>query len=210
MTIGAPVFYPASPIAIRDGTVARVATVPGLTEVFKARTMPGQDSQLPYAIVWNSGERTEPNGDDNTGAVSFVHTLTLVVDVMTRAADEKALDTEIVLLVETIRATLMTDPNWIMLFEGIRRCDTRYSYPKEASDIMVQAMIEFEVTFRSEWPPFLPNDLTAVTTTARPMSGPWTCRYCATSNRGSSPSCSVCRGPRPIAEPILSTIDLKG
>lgn len=168
MTVGAPIFYPASPIAIRDGTAARVATVTGLTQVFKARTMPGQDDQLPYAAVWFAGERTTAWGDNNVGAPSFEHTLTLVVDVMAKAGSEAAVDADVVGFVETIRATLLTDPTWVQLFDGIERCDTRYVYPKEATDIVVQAMIEIEVTFRSEWPPVTPNSLITVAVAPAP------------------------------------------
>ena len=162
MTVGAPVFYPASPIAIRDGTVARLSAVPGLRKVFKARTIPGQDNQLPYAAVWLAGERTSAWGDANVGDPTFVHALTLVIDVMAKAGNEATLDQDIIAFVETIRATLMTDPSWVRLFESIERCDARYAYPKEAQDIVVQGMIEFEVTFRSEWPPVLPQTLSQV------------------------------------------------
>lgn len=162
MTLGAPIFYPASPTTIRDGTAARLALVSGLTHVFKARTMPGQDDQLPYASVWLAGERTSVWGDGNVGDPTFTHVLTLVIDVMTKAGDEATLDADIIGFVETIRATLLSDPSWVQLFEGIERCDTRYAYPKDASDILVQGMIEFEVTFRSEWPPVLSQTLNKV------------------------------------------------
>lgn len=171
MPIGEPVFYPASPIEIRDGTAARLtadATAIGLKNVFKSRTIPTKDDQIPFAAVWHAGERTEPNGDANVGSPSFIHTLTLVIDVVAKAGNETALDTSIVNLVETIRATLLTDPTWVNLFEGIERCDTRYSYPKETNDFLVEAMIEIEVTFRSEWPPYLPNMLKTVTVTPTP------------------------------------------
>ncbi len=162
-------FYPAGPIDIRDGTAERLQALPGLTAIFYGRTAPGQDSQLPYALVWNAGERTEPNGEANAGAPSFMHRLTLVVDVLAQApsgttpetleAVEAALDADIVGFAEAIRATLLTDPSWVNLAEGIERCDTRYSYPKEAQAVMAQATIEFELTYRSVFEPVLPNDL---------------------------------------------------
>ena len=208
MTIGTPVFYPSSPIAIRDGTFDRVSTVPGLNKTFKARTMPGQDDLTPYACVWYSGERTEPNGDANVGAPSFKHALSLVIDVITRAGSEGDLDAQIVDLVETIRATLMTDPSWIALFEGIEKIDTRYAYPKEAENFFVQAIVEIEVTFRSEWPPYLPNDLKTVVVTVEPTRPPWTCVYCGTGNAGSAPCCSTCGAPAPEPTTFVTEIDL--
>ncbi len=168
MTVGAPIFYPASPIAIRDGTADRLAAVPGLTGVYKARTTPGQDSQLPYAAVWHAGERTSPWGDGNVGEPTFEHNLRLVVDVMAKAGDEHSVDVDIITLVDAIRATLLTDPTWVHLFEGIERCDTRYAYPTQANDIVVQAIIEFEVTFKSAWPPVVPNALKTVAVSLPP------------------------------------------
>ncbi len=194
MPTGVPIFYPASPIEIRDGTAARLAVLSGLTEVYKARTTPGQDDQLPYACVWYVGERTQPNGDANVGAPSFLHTLTLVVDILAKAGDEASLDTEIVTLVETARATLMTDPTWIALFEGIEKIDTKYAYPKEATDIAVQAMIEIEVTFRSIWEPVVPNDLKTVAVTVERRSASWTCGTCSYGNPNSEPACRACGG----------------
>ena len=127
--------------------------------------------QLPYAVVWNGGERTDPWGDANVGAPSFNHRLTLIVDVLASAADETTLDADIVGFVETIRATLLTDATWVNLFEGIERCDTRYAYPKEAQSIRAQGTLEFEVTYRSEWPPVVPNDLLEVAVTATQLPG---------------------------------------
>ena len=206
---GCPVFYPAGPIAIRDGTYDRVKTVPGLTNVLKARTAPGQDDMLPYAVVWFAGERTQPNGDANTGAPEFIHTLTLIVDVMVRAGDETTLDTAVVGFVETIRATLMTDSTWIGLFEGIERCDTRYAYPKEAADIVVQAMIEFEVTFRSVWQPYVPNDLDTVAVTVERPRPAWSCRHCGSSNSFGALACTTCSGPAPAPTTFFTEFDLE-
>ena len=207
MSTGVPIFYPASPIEIRDGTALRLAVLPGLTNVYKARTTPGQDDQLPYACVWYAGERTQPNGDANTGTPSFLHTLTLVVDVMTKAGDDATLDTEIVGLVETARATLMTDPTWISLFEGIEKIDTRYSYPKEASDVVVQAIIEIEVTFRSRWEPVILHDLKTVAVTVERCAATWTCGTCSYSNPASVPGCQSC-GAKPTSFAIEFDLDI--
>ena len=109
-------------------------------------------------------------GDANVGAPSFDHTLVLTIDVVTTADSEDDLDAGIISLVETIKATLLTDGTWVQLFEGIERCDTRYSYPKETTDYFVQATLEIEVTFRSIWEPYLPNELLQVVTTYPPAT----------------------------------------
>lgn len=206
--IGAPVFFPAGPIAIRDATFDRIATVPGFKNVFKANSSPNQDAQMPYACIWYSGERTEPNGDANAGVPAFKHTLTLTVDVVVRNVSDPAMDAEIVALVETTRATLLTDPDWVAMVEGIERIDTRYTYPSTAQDIVVLAVIELEVTYRSEWPPTLAHDLDVVTVTVEPERGPWDCRYCGSSNEARAPCCSTCSAPAPEPVSFTTEIDL--
>ena len=171
MTIGAPTFFPAGPIAIRDGTVSRIQAIPGFIKVYPFRTLPTKDENLPAACVWHAGERTDPWGDDNVGAPSFNHALTLAVDIVTAAPSETSLDASVVPLVEAVRATLLTDPTWVNLSEGVRRCDVRYSYPKETDTFLAVGTIEFEVTFRSTWEPYLPNTLTNVAANATNLPG---------------------------------------
>lgn len=167
MAIGAGEYFPVSPIAIRDGTVTRLQTVPGLKGVFKGRTIPMKDGAMPYACVWHAGDRTDPIGDANVGEPRFMHTLALAIDVVTSAPNEATLDTDIVTLVEAIKATLLTDTSWVELFEGIESFDTRYIYPPETNLFFVQAAVEVKVTFRSSWPPYAPNDFEQVQVTAK-------------------------------------------
>ena len=89
MTIGAPSYYPAGPIDIRDGTIARVKAMTGFANVFGNRVLPTKDSQMPFACVWHAGDRTEPNGDANTGVPSFDHTLLMAVSIVVRGRRAK-------------------------------------------------------------------------------------------------------------------------
>lgn len=167
MTTGAPIYYPASPVEIRNATFARVAAVPGIVKTFKARILPRQDADVPYASVWNAGDRTEPNGDANVGEPSFIHHLTVVVDVMVAAETEADAGDLAETLAERIRAALLTDPSWLDFVEAVERCEVRYAYPKDAEALFVQGMIEIEVLIRSAWPPALPNDLKTIAVTSK-------------------------------------------
>ena len=204
-------FWPAAPIAIRDGTASRLVATNLFAHVFTARTQPTKDDQLPVACVWHAGERTQADGDPNTGAPGFVHTLTLAIDVLAKAGTEAALDADIVALVEQTRLALLTDSSWIALFEGIDRCDTRYSYPKETNDFLVQALIEIEVTLRSRWAPVTPNDLRSVAVFTPPPGPASLCRFCGAANAPGSPECRRCQGPMPPSgrEPLLTTIAIE-
>lgn len=159
---GAAIFYPASPVEIRDGTVSRIRAIPFFKNVYGQRTKATKDDQLPIASVYHSGETTTPDGDANVGEPRFIHTLKLVVHLLVAAKDDDTLDGVIVNATEFVRGMLMTDSTWVDLFEGIERCDVRYAYPRETNDTFAQASIEFEVTFRSKWPPVAPNDFRQV------------------------------------------------
>lgn len=159
MTIGTPTYFPAGPIAIRDGAVALLTAMPGLKTVFAFRTLPTKPEHLPAACVYHAGDRTKPMGDANVGVPSFEHTLSLVVDVITAAPTEASLDSTVVPLVEAVKAALLTDPRWVNLIEACERVDTRYSYPKEGETFLCVGTVEFEVTFSSEWAPVAENDL---------------------------------------------------
>ncbi len=170
MTIGTPTFYPAGPIEIRDGTVAAVKTVTGFANVFGNRVAPTKSEQLPLACVWHAGDRTEPWGDANVGAPSFDHTLSMAVDIMVAAGTEDQLNADIVLLMERVRAALLTDPDWVNLSEAVTRADATYSYPQEGTFAYARGVIEFELKFRSEWEPALPNALTSVVASYPPAT----------------------------------------
>ena len=160
---GAPVYYPSSPIAIRDGTWQRLQGLsPFGGRVFRYRTIPTKDEQLPCICVFHGGEDGQPRGDSNTAEPKFEHRLTLAVDVLVKAGSEADLDGAIVPMVEAVKVTLLTDPSWVALVEGIERCSTRYAYPGDTNFFFVQATILFEVTFSSDWPSYVPNDLETV------------------------------------------------
>lgn len=158
MAIGTVEWFPAGPIEIRDATIARVKALTGFTNVFGNRVKPTKPEHLPVACVWHMGDRTEPWGEANVGAVGFDHTLSMAVDVMVRAGSEDALNAEIVALVEPVRLALLTEPTWVNLFEAVTKADAHYSYPDEGGFLYARGVIEFELRFRSEWSPATPND----------------------------------------------------
>jgi hypothetical protein len=158
-----PIFYPSTPYEIRDGTIARVkAMTANFKNVYRQRTFPTKDAQMPLAAVWTVRDNASPNGDCNAGSPSFLHSFTLAIDIAAAAANDDALDATITSMAEGVRDTLLTDASWVMLFEGIQRCNLHYSYPKETDFIIAMATIEIEVTFRSDWPPIEANDFTQV------------------------------------------------
>lgn len=160
--VSAPVFLPAGPLAIRDGTLARVKAATGFANAWTQRPLPTKDEDLPFAIVWHGGDRTEPMGDANVGPPSFDHTLKLVVVVAVTAETPDGLDADVVAVTEAVRAALLTDPSWLALVEACTKADVGYAFPGDGQIPYARGLIEIEVTYRSEWPPAGGDDLDEV------------------------------------------------
>ena len=196
-TQGQPIFWPeGGPTAIRDATVSTLQATGYFKNVFRNKTTPTKDDHLPCAAVWLVRDDTEPMGDANLGTPSFDHKLTICVDVLMSAASDDALTAVLDDLALKTRTALMCDNAWRQTFEGIERCSIHPVYPKDTNLIFVQAAIEVVVTFRSAWPPYLPNDLTEINVTVQPTQR-WTCSVCAAENPPASTCCPLCGTPAP-------------
>ena len=194
-TSGVPIFWPeGGPTAIRDGAVAVLKATGYFKNVYRNKTTPTKDDQLPFAAVWMVRDETTPMGDANVGTPSFDHTYTLCIDVGMTAASDDALTATLDDLSLKTRTALLCDNDWRQTFEGIERCSIHPVYPKETNLFFVQASIEVVVTFRSAWPPYLPNTLESVGIITERRSASWTCGTCSYGNPNSEPACRVCGG----------------
>jgi hypothetical protein len=165
MTLAPPIYYPEGPIAIRDGTHARLQDIVGVKEVLKTRTLPTKDDQLPVICVAHGGENGRANGDANVGAPEFVSDLRLLITVVDLATSDLVLDAGITRMVEVIKQTLFTDTTWLNLFEGIESFAVSYHFPRDAEILLCEARLELTVIYRSNWPPYAINPLEEVKTT---------------------------------------------
>lgn len=209
-TWGQPQFFPSGgPAAIRDGAVAVLTATGYFKNVFRNKTTPTKDDQLPFAAVWMVRDETSPMGDDNVGTPSFDHTYTLCIDVGITAASDDALTAALDDLSLKTRTALLCDADWRQTFEGVERCSIHPAYPKDTNLIFVQASIEVVVTFRSIWPPYLPNQLNSIGVVTNKAPG-WTCSFCQSVNASDGAPCGVCASPAPSAAPVsLVTTDIE-
>lgn len=165
MTLAPGIYYPQGPIAIRDGTHARLEDITGVKYVLKTRTLPTKDDQLPVICVAHGGESGRANGDNNVGAPKFINDLKLLITVVDVATSDLVLDAGIARMVEEIKQTLFTDTGWLELFEAIDGFSVSYHFPREAEVLLCEARIELTLVYRSDWPPFVENTLTEVDVT---------------------------------------------
>ncbi len=213
-TLGVPIFWPAGgPTAIRDGAIAVLKATGYFRNVYRQKTTPTKDDQLPAAAVWMVRDDTAPMGDANLGTPSFDHTYTLCIDVLLSAASDDALTATLDDFSLKTRSALLCDSDWRQTFEGIERCSIHPVYPKETNLFFVQAAIEVVVTFRSAWPPYLPNELKTIGVTVVPKPAPaakptWICRFDGHENKPDAPKCSVCAAPAPQPTTFTAAINL--
>ena len=199
-TLGQPKFYPeGGPTAIRDGAVALLKATGYFKAVFRNKTTPSKDDQLPCARVRIMRDDTEPMGDNNVGTPTFTHTLTLAVIIVVAAASDDALTAALDDLSLKTRTALLCDNDWRQTFEGIEKASIHPNYPNETNGKLVEAPIEIVVTFRSEWPAYLPNTLETIGATVEPRRPPppWLCPLCQHANKLGALACSVCATPAP-------------
>jgi hypothetical protein len=165
MTLAPAIYYPEGPIAIRDGTHARLTDITGVKEVLKTRTLPTKDDQLPVICVAHGGENGRADGDANVGAPHFLSDLKLLITVVDLATSDLVLDAGITRKVEEIKQTLFTDTSWLELFEALESFAVSYHFPREAEVLLCEARLELTVSYRSNWPPYAINPLKEIVTT---------------------------------------------
>jgi hypothetical protein len=170
MLQSAAIYYPNSAIDIRDAAHQRLKTLRdfGLGErVFKARVSPTKDEELPCLCVVHGGERGAPDGDANVAAPKFIHSFTLRLSIIAAARSQYHLDGEIVTALENVKGLLLTDPTFLDYCEAVDRLDTTFRYPREAEPLLVEAILEMGLVYRSDWPPVAPNDLKLIVATTK-------------------------------------------
>lgn len=165
MSLAPGIYYPEGPLAIRDGTHARLTDIAGVKEVLKTRTLPTKDDQLPVICVAHGGENARADGDANVGAPKFLNDLRLLITVVDLATSDLVLDAGITRKVEEIKQTLFTDSTWLDLFEALESFAVSYHFPREAEIVLCEARLELTVSYRSNWPPFAINPLEEIETT---------------------------------------------
>ena len=165
MSLAPGIYYPEGPLAIRDGTHARLTDITGIREVLKTRTLPTKDDELPVICVAHGGENGRADGDANVGAPKFINDLRLLITVVDLATSDLVLDAGIARKVEEIKQTLFTDSTWLALFEALESFSVSYHFPREAEIVLCEARIELTVITRSAWPPVALNPLEEIETT---------------------------------------------
>lgn len=145
--------------AIRRATAdALVGATAAGTRVHRTRRLPSKRTGLPALMVYALEDRMGRLGD--SGAPTFEHDLTLVVEAAVdgAGAEDEALDA----LCAQVLDRLLKDPAWLEVAGEVRAVRTRIAMSGEGDDDYLGAAIQFDLRFRTEWEPRVPDALTHV------------------------------------------------
>jgi hypothetical protein len=125
--------------------------------VERDRDRPTQDQELPLAVVHVLEDRLSHDGHSGTGIPAFNHSIKLCVDVFTSGANGAAAKGQLYTAAELIVGTLLSDPTWLGLIDGVEQVALQYMVPEEQSRRSLSAVnVEFVVSHRSRWTPIAP------------------------------------------------------
>jgi len=149
----------AEEILKKTGDLLEAALVPIVFKsVFRVRTYPTKDNMLPVVTVALGRDRMDADGSDNSGEPSFKHTVTLNVSAVCVAKSQFFIDGKLNEAKSAILTTLLSNTEWLALVEAVSAIDVSMVYPDEGGIIFAEARMAIEVTFRTDWPPVVPDD----------------------------------------------------
>lgn len=154
---------------IRD-KAHEIVTALGLFET--ARVVPTfqwQPEQAPAIGIYLRREQMTPDGDENAGEPTFLHSVIIGVSILTRADDPEQLVTVTDQPANAVIAELLTNTDFLALIEGVTSIDQSPMYAPNASAYITENRIEFTVAFRTDWPPQVASEYTGATLSTRPL-----------------------------------------
>jgi hypothetical protein len=117
---------------------------------------------LPLLGVYILRETRSPDGDANEGEPRFFHRLHLGIAGAISAADDGAQFSTLESMMAQIDDRLLTSPAFIRMIEGVEQMDRRSQYAIMGETPLAEIQIEMVVTFRTYWPPIIPDDLRTI------------------------------------------------
>ena len=141
--------------------------LPGYVVTRMDRALPDQDVAFPTLGVFFIREQMSPDGDANAGEPSFVNDLTIGVSSVGESKPD-ALEADARTRSAAILSAVLTSASFNRLIEGFSGVTSSIAFPGKGDRLLVEARVEFTVTFRTDWPPVVPDDYQGANVTARP------------------------------------------
>lgn len=148
----------------------RIQAIPGFASFRKTPMLTLQGEKLPCLQCLYMRLQDRPDGDSNTAEPRFFHQFTIGFEAVIAQENAENMMDDLITAMGGINTVLLTDPTFIDLIEGFQSSDGRPVYGQRIAEIPV-AMYQREmvVTYRSTWPPVIPDEYHKTTLTTRPV-----------------------------------------
>lgn len=137
----------------------------GFTKVRSVPVAMLQPDDLPAISISLLNERLTPNGDDNTGPLTFDSEVTIGISVVRGFAAPNVLDTQADADVDLIEQILLCDPDFTKfadpLFEAVTGITRRRLYPQAGESYLVEVRIEMSFRTSVDFETRLPSSIFA-------------------------------------------------
>ena len=154
---------PSAP-TIRDAAYHRLVAVmdPSFKATRKVPIPTLQADQVPQLGVFLLQEQYSPQGDYKTGPPRFNVDATYGFSVVDLASAPSVLDGALDALIDQIQTTLLTDPTFVDLFEGVSSMKRTYEWFKDGETYYAEARLQMNIGYAAEFLPATPNALQQV------------------------------------------------
>lgn len=131
-----------------------------MKSVRKAPITTVQPEQLPALGIFVLSERDLPDG--NTSIAQFVTHLEIGISWVAMSSDSLILDGTLDQFVAQSKIALLSDATFLQLFEYVEEISREMSYSKEGESYICENRMRLKVSYRTDYPPFAPYDLTLI------------------------------------------------
>lgn len=143
---------------IHELIIARARTVSGFPSdhVYDTPMETWQSTDLPLLAVFLVNELAVSDG--NAGEPHFLHTLTIGIQAVVLSSDNEAQRAAINAALGKIDLAILTDPPTLLNIEEVTQMQRQFKYGRTGETPFAQLSSAVSMTFRSRWPPFVPDD----------------------------------------------------
>lgn len=157
-------------VEIRDAAIARLRPLgryapkgrPGTPAlIFRSPALPTQSASVPCLCVFLGSQTMTADGEANHGEPSFLHEMQLNIWSVLTADGVDELDDRLAAAGQEILVTLLEDPGWLRLFEGVTSVTQQNRFePSQYFGAVVATTIT--VAYRTTWPPRVTDNFGSV------------------------------------------------
>jgi hypothetical protein len=153
-------------IVLRDAAFERITRITEFKRRQKAPILQFGSDDLPAVSVYIARDQGSALGDLTAGEPRFRCILTLGIGVITFAKPEEAEASADLLLGKCV-TTLLHDPTYIKMFDGVAGYNRANTFPREGETYFAQCRYDLMLQYETAFPPLVLDDLTEIRVTAR-------------------------------------------